>query len=101
MAMDMGIPPILAPPGIRRARTVDNQVADLGFIHSKRPGADTYLIDLCATQAAIRAGYSAKTAAEIGHQNLRKLQVAEAIEKAQAKRAERVELTVDWVIDEL
>ena len=36
-----GIPPILAPPRIRRARTVDNQVADLGFIHSKRPGADT------------------------------------------------------------
>jgi hypothetical protein len=33
-----GIPPILAPPGIRRARTVDNQVADPGFIHSKRPG---------------------------------------------------------------
>ena len=34
-----GIPPILAPPGIRRARTVDNQVAEPDFIHSKRPGA--------------------------------------------------------------
>ena len=37
----------------------------------------------------------------IGAQNLRKLKVAEAIEKAQTKRAERVELTADWVIDEL
>jgi hypothetical protein len=35
-----------------------------------------YLIEPNAKQAAIRAGYSAKTAAEIGHQNLRKLHVA-------------------------
>jgi hypothetical protein len=46
-----GIPPILAPPGIRRARTVDNQVADLGFIHSKRPGADTAQL---ATEMPVR-----------------------------------------------
>ena len=51
--------------------------------------------------ARLRARYSAKTATEIGHQNLRKLQVAERIEKARAKRAERAELTADWVIDEL
>src|SRR5271165_2956083 len=58
---------------------------------------DEYLVDLNATQAAIRAGYSAKTAAVIGAQNLRKLKVAEAIEKARTKRAERTELTQDWV----
>src|SRR5271156_756470 len=52
-------------------------------------------------QAAIRAGYSAKTAAVIGNQNLRKLKVSEAIEKAQSKRAERFEVTADWVVDEL
>jgi hypothetical protein len=39
--------------------------------------------------AAIRAPYSAKTASVIGHQNLRKLQIADAIEKGRAKRAER------------
>jgi hypothetical protein len=61
---------------------------------------EEYLIDLNAKQAAIRAGYSAKTAAVIGAQNLTKLNVAEAIEKAKAKRSERTELTADWVIDQ-
>jgi hypothetical protein len=37
----------------------------------------------------------------IGAQNLTKLNVAETIEKAQAKRAERAELTGDMVVDEL
>jgi phage terminase small subunit len=62
---------------------------------------EEYLIDLNATQAAIRAGYSAKTATVIGAQNLTKLNVAEAIEKAKAKRSERAGLTSDMVIDEL
>src|SRR5271166_5161849 len=52
-----------------------------------------YLIDLNAAQAAIRAGYSAKTARVIGHENLTKPDIAAAIEKAKAKRAERTELT--------
>jgi phage terminase small subunit len=60
-----------------------------------------YLIDLNATKAAIRAGYRARTAAEIGRQNLRKLEIAAAIEKAIGGRAERAELTADWVVDEL
>ena len=60
-----------------------------------------YLIDLNAAQAAIRAGYSAKTARVIGHENLRKPDIAAAIEKAKAKRAERTELTSDMVVDEL
>src|SRR5271166_5586839 len=54
-----------------------------------------YLIDLNAAQAAIRAGYSAKTARVIGHENLTKPDIAAAIEKAKAKRAERTELTSD------
>jgi phage terminase small subunit len=60
-----------------------------------------YLIDLNAAQAAIRAGYSAKTARVIGHENLTKPDIAAAIEKAMAERAERTELTADWVVDEL
>ena len=51
--------------------------------------------------AAIRAPYSAKTASVIGHQNLRKLHVLKKIEEARAKRAERCEVTADWVVDEL
>jgi len=60
-----------------------------------------YLIDLNAAQAAIRAGYSAKTARVIGHENLTKPDIAAAIEKARATHAERAELTADLVIDEL
>jgi phage terminase small subunit len=40
-----------------------------------------YLIDQNATQAASRAGYSVKTASAIGHENLRKPQIAQAISK--------------------
>ncbi len=60
-----------------------------------------YLIDLNATQAAIRAGYSVKTAYRIGANLLQKSSVREAIEKAQAERAKRVELTADYVLDGL
>lgn len=60
-----------------------------------------YLIDLNATQAAIRAGYSAKTADRIGPELLGKTCVAEAIATAKAKRAERVEVTADMVLREL
>lgn len=60
-----------------------------------------YLIDLNATQAAIRAGYSEKTAYRIGSELLQKTSVREAIEKAQAKRTERTEITADRVVTEL
>ena len=62
---------------------------------------EEYLIDLNATQAAIRAGYSEKTAKVIAAQNLSKLNVQEAIEEAQNKRAERTEITQDMVLQEL
>lgn len=57
-----------------------------------------YLLDLNATQAAIRAGYSERTAYRTGADNLRKPQIARAIEAAQADRAERLELTADDVL---
>ena len=60
-----------------------------------------YLVDLNATQAAIRAGYSAKTAQEIGSQNLSKLIIQEAIKKEMDKRASKVELTAEQVLSDL
>ena len=60
-----------------------------------------YLVDLNATQAAIRAGYSERTASRIGPQLIGKTCVREAIEKAQAKRARRVEVTQDYVLSNL
>jgi phage terminase small subunit len=60
-----------------------------------------YLIDLNATQAAIRAGYSEKTAYVIGHENLSKPEISAALAAAQQKRAERTEITQDRVLQEL
>lgn len=60
-----------------------------------------YLIDLNATQAAIRAGYSAKSADVIGYENLRKPQIAEAIRKAQFERAETCGVTLAGHINDL
>lgn len=62
---------------------------------------DEYLIDRNATQAAIRAGYSAKTAYSIGEQNLKKLEVKKAIEAGEAELAERNKITQDKVLNRL
>lgn len=62
---------------------------------------EEYIVDLNATQAAIRAGYSKSTAAEIGFENLRKPQIAEAIAKLQADRSSRTQITADRVLTEL
>jgi len=60
-----------------------------------------YLVDLNATQAAIRAGYSKKTADRIGPELLGKTCVARAIEEANRKRAEKLELSAEWVLENL
>lgn len=57
-----------------------------------------YLIDLNATQAAIRAGYSRKTADRIGPELLGKTCVSKAIREAKAERQERTEITQDYVL---
>ena len=62
---------------------------------------DEYLVDLNATQAAIRAGYSAKTANEQGCRLLTNVSVAEAISQAKKAREARTEVTQDWVIHEM
>ena len=51
-----------------------------------------YLVDLNATRAAKDAGYSEKTAYRTGADNLRKPQIADAIDKAMQKRGERTEI---------
>lgn len=60
-----------------------------------------YLIDLNATQAAIRAGYSEDTAGAIGAENLKKPQIADAVSAAMNLRAKRTEITADRVLTEL
>lgn len=60
-----------------------------------------YLIDLNAAQAAIRAGYSAISAKVTAHHLLQREDVAAAIQAAQGRRAERLELKADRVLLEI
>lgn len=62
---------------------------------------DEYLIDLNGTQAAIRAGYSEKTAEQGAVQLLRNTKVRLAVDTAIAERAKRTGVTADRVIQEL
>lgn len=59
---------------------------------------DEYLIDLNATQSAIRAGYSPKTANEQGARLLVNVSISQAIEQSQAERRKRTLVTQDDVI---
>ncbi len=60
-----------------------------------------YLIDLNATKAAERAGYSPKTANEQGCQHLAKLNIQTYIQELMQKRSEKVEVTAEMVLKEL
>lgn len=57
-----------------------------------------YLVDLNATQAAIRAGYSPRTARSIGSENLTKPDIRAYVDAAIEERAKRVEVTGDEVL---
>lgn len=66
----------------------------------QRRFVEEYLVDLCATQAAIRAGYSPKTAYSIGEENLRKPEIREEIDKALADRSRRTGINQDRALRE-
>jgi len=60
-----------------------------------------YIIDLNATQAAIRAGYSNRRAKEMGYQLLHKTTLSEEIHRLMDERSKRVELDADAVMKHL
>lgn len=62
--------------------------------------AKEYIVDLNATQAAIRAGYSEKTAKQMGCENLAKPDIQSYIQKLMEERSKRVEITADMVLRE-
>lgn len=62
---------------------------------------DEYLVDLNATQAAIRAGYSERTAAAIGAENLTKPEIQSAIAAARGELQQRTTITQDAVLKQL
>ncbi|MDY1289633.1 terminase small subunit [Pseudomonas aeruginosa] len=73
----------------------------MALTKKQRLFVDEYLIDLNATQAAIRAGYSTRRATEIGYQLLQRSEVAQAIQAAMAERSKRTEVEADYVIRRL
>jgi len=62
---------------------------------------DEYLIDLNASGAAKRAGYSAKTADQLGYQLLQHPSVADAISKGRAVQSTRAKVDADWLLERL
>jgi len=62
---------------------------------------EEYLIDLNATQAAIRAGYSPTSARQIADENMSKPDIKNAIEKALAERSKRTGVNADRIVQEL
>jgi phage terminase small subunit len=60
-----------------------------------------YIVDLNATQAAIRAGYSEKTAQAIGAENLTKPLIAARLAELHEERNKRVEIDADYVLTSL
>ena len=62
---------------------------------------EEYLIDLNATQAAIRAGYKPESAGSVGSENLKKPEIRARIDKAMAERSKRTGVNADRVVREL
>lgn len=59
---------------------------------------EEYLIDLNATQAAIRAGYSEKTARQIASDNLTKANIQDCIASLKAERSDNTKTDAAWVL---
>ena len=67
----------------------------------QRRFVEEYPVDFNATAAAVRSGYSEKTARAIGAENLTKPHIAEAIQKTMAEISEKAEITVEQIVEEL
>jgi len=60
-----------------------------------------YLVDLNATQAAIRAGYSETSAKEQGYENMTKPHIVDFIQELMDKRSQKVEITAENVLNDI
>lgn len=78
---------------------MNNSQPKRGLTAKQRVFVSEYLIDLNATQAAIRAGYSQKTAEVIASENLRKPNISKAIQEAMNKRAKDTEINSQFVLN--
>jgi len=72
-----------------------------GFSAKMEKFCQEYLIDLNATQAAIRAGYSQDTAKQIGSENLSKLSIRARIDELKQEAADAATITPEYVLQKL
>lgn len=72
-----------------------------GLTQKQRRFVNEYLVDMNATQAAIRAGYSQKTAQAIATENLAKPLINAVLKKELDKRAEKLQITQEQVLSDL
>ena len=77
---------------------IKQEVIKVALTAKQKRFVEEYLIDLNATQAAIRAGYSPKTAEQEGYKLVQKSSVSEEISKAIAERSKRTGISQDRVI---
>jgi len=71
---------------------------DMALTPKQQRFVEEYLCDLNATQAAIRAGYSKKTAYSIGEENLNKPEVFAYLAELRHEQQERTKIDSDWVL---
>jgi phage terminase small subunit len=89
-----------AKPAKTAPAPTPQEPAQLGLTLKQQRFVDEYMVDLNATQAAIRAGYSADTAGAIGHENLKKPEIQLAIAEARKAQQERTHITADrWLLE--
>lgn len=85
----------------RAKKTVKKPISPAALEPRQQRFVQEYLVDLNATQAAIRAGYSEKSARQMGTENLSKPSIQAAISQAQKDRAERIGITADRALQEV
>jgi len=73
----------------------------LSLTNKQRQFCIEYIVDLNGTQAAIRAGYSARSARQVADLNMSKHDIQFEIARLQAERSRRTQITADRVLEEL
>lgn len=96
------IPETAIPKNLQeKIRDVQPTVEEGRLTPKQRLFVQEYLKDLNATQAAIRAGYSEDTAAQIGYQLLHKSLVVNEIKRRQEQREKQLGIDAQWVLERL
>ena len=99
--LDSGIRHDSPDPTLNPEQNVGKAVIIVALTKKRQRFCEEYLIDLCGTQAAIRAGYSVETAGSIASELLTIPEVRARIETAMAARSRRVGVNADRVLQEL